>query len=118
MGEKSAIDYSVVPFCVFTYPEVAIVGKCEGNSKEFPMVVNAKANCLGDTRGFIKVFEENGILQGTIIVGAHASEIISEATLAIKLKLKPKDVIETIHAHPTLPEAFVDALRNLDRKSR
>ena len=117
LGEKRKIDYSVVPFCVFTYPEVAIVGKCEGNSKEFPMIANAKANCLGDTRGFIKVFEENGILQGTIIVGAHASEIISEATLAIKLKLKPKDVIETIHAHPTLPEAFVDALRSLDGKS-
>jgi len=118
LGEKSTMDYSAVPFCVFTYPEVAIVGKCEGNSKEFPMVANAKANCLGDTRGFIKVFEENGILQGTIIVGAHASEIIGEATLAIKLKLKPKDVIETIHAHPTLPEAFVDALRGLDRKTR
>jgi len=117
LGEKSTVDYSVVPFCVFTYPEVAIVGKCEGNSKEFPMIANAKANCLGDTRGFIKVFEENGILQGTIIVGAHASEIIGEATLAIKLKLKPKDVIETIHAHPTLPEAFVDALRSLDGKS-
>ncbi len=117
LGEKKTMDYSVVPFCVFTYPEVAIVGKCEGNSKEFPMVANAKANCLGDTRGFIKVFEENGILQGTIIVGAHASEIIGEATLAIKLKLKPKDVIETIHAHPTLPEAFVDALRSLDGKS-
>ena len=117
LGEKKTMDYSVVPFCVFTYPEVAIVGKCEGNSKEFPMVANAKANCLGDTRGFVKVFEENGILQGTIIVGAHASEIIGEATLAIKLKLKPKDVIETIHAHPTLPEAFVDALRSLDGKS-
>jgi len=117
LGEKKTIDYSAVPFCVFTYPEVAIVGKCEGNSAEVPMIVNAKANCLGDTRGFIKVFEENGILQGTIIVGAHASEIISEATLAIKLKLKPKDVIETIHAHPTLPEAFVDALRSLDGKS-
>jgi len=117
LGEKMKMDYSVVPFCVFTYPEVAIVGKCEGNSAEFPMVANAKANCLGDTRGFIKVFEENGILQGTIIVGAHASEIIGEATLAVKLKLKPKDVIETIHAHPTLPEAFVDALRSLDGKS-
>jgi dihydrolipoamide dehydrogenase len=111
------MDYSVIPYCVFTYPEVAIVGKCEGNSKEFPMLANAKANCLGDTRGFIKVFEENGILQGVIIVGAHASEIIGEAALAVKLKLKPKEVIETIHAHPTLPEAFVDALRGLDGKS-
>jgi dihydrolipoamide dehydrogenase len=117
MGEKNAIDYSAVPYCVFTYPEVAIVGKCDGNAKEFPMVVNAKANCLGDTRGFIKVFEENGILQGVIMVGAHASEIIGEATLAVRLKLKPKDIIDTIHAHPTLPEAFVDALRSLDGKS-
>lgn len=117
LGEKKEMDYSVIPYCIFTYPEVAIVGKCEGNSKEFPMVANAKANCLGDTRGFIKVFEENGILQGVIIVGAHASEIIGEAALAVKLKLKPKEVIETIHAHPTLPEAFVDALRSLDGKS-
>ena len=117
LGKKKKIDYSVIPYCVFTYPEVAIVGKCEGNSKEFPMVANAKANCLGDTRGFIKVFEKNGILQGVIIVGAHASEIIGEAALAVKLKLKPKEVIETIHAHPTLPEAFVDALRSLDGKS-
>ena len=117
LGEKKEMDYSVIPYCVFTYPEVAIVGKCEGNSKEFPMMANAKANCLGDTRGFIKVFEENGILQGVIIVGAHASEIIGEAALAVKLKLKPKEVIETIHAHPTLPEAFVDALRSLDGKS-
>ena len=117
LGEKKEMDYSVIPYCVFTYPEVAIVGKCEGNSKEFPMVANAKANCLGDTRGFIKVFEKNGILQGVIIVGAHASEIIGEAALAVKLKLKPKEVIETIHAHPTLPEAFVDALRSLDGKS-
>ena len=117
LGEKKEMDYSVIPYCVFTYPEVAIVGKCEGNSKEFPMIANAKANCLGDTRGFIKVFEENGILQGVIIVGAHASEIIGEAALAVKLKLKPKEIIETIHAHPTLPEAFVDALRSLDGKS-
>ena len=114
MGGDESMDYSTVPFCIFTYPEVAIVGKCEGNSKEIPMITNAKANCLGDTRGFVKVFKKNGILQGVIIVGVHASEIIGEATLAVKLKLKPKDVIQTIHAHPTLPEAFVDALKSLD----
>ena len=116
VGKQSSMDYSVIPYCVFTYPEVAIVGKCDGHASEFALSVNAKANCLGDTRGFIKVFEENGILQGTIIVGSHASEIIAEAALAIKLKLKPKDIIETIHAHPTLPEAFVDALKNLEKK--
>jgi dihydrolipoamide dehydrogenase len=114
LGKNSTMDYSVVPYCVFTYPEVAVVGKCEGHSGEFQLSVNAKANCLGDTRGFVKVFEENGILQGAIILAPHASELIGEVALAIKLKLKPKDVIETIHAHPTLPEAFVDALKNLE----
>jgi len=88
---------------------------CEGHSSEFQLSVNAKANCLGDTRGFVKVFEENGILQGGMIVGPHASELIAEVALAIKQQLKPKDVIDTIHAHPTLPEAFVDALKNLER---
>jgi len=116
LGKNSIMDYSVIPYCVFTYPEVAVVGKCEGHSSEFQLSVNAKANCLGDTRGFVKVFEENGILQGAMIVAPHASELIAEVALAIKLKLKPKDVIETIHAHPSLPEAFVDALKNLEKR--
>lgn len=117
LGKNDTIDYTVIPYCVFTYPEVALVGKCEGNSAEFSLVASAKANCLGDTRGFIKVFEKDGIIQGTIIIGPHASEIISEAALAIRLKLKPKDVIDTIHAHPTLPEAFSDALRSIEERS-
>jgi len=116
MGKESTIDYNTIPYCVFTFPEVAIVGKCEGKSSEFPFVANAKANCLGDTRGFVKVFEKDEALQGTIIVGPHASDLIAEATLAIQMKLKIADLVETIHAHPTLPEAFVDALRNLKEK--
>ena len=60
-GHDSEIDYSVIPFCVFTFPEVAFVGDCSGKSGEFPLRANAKANCLEDTRGFLKVFEKNGI---------------------------------------------------------
>ncbi len=116
MGKNSVINYNTIPYCVFTFPEIAIVGKCEGKSSEFPFIANAKANCLGDTRGFVKVFEKDGTLQGVVIIGPHASDLIGEATLAVQMKLKTKDLIETIHAHPTLSEAFVDALRNLEGK--
>ncbi len=117
MGKNSAMDYDAIPYCIFTFPEVAVVGKCEGKSSEFPFAANAKANCLGDTKGFIKVFEKDGTLQGVIIIGPHASDLIGEATLAVKMKLKAKDLTETIHAHPTLSEGFVDALRNLEGKA-
>lgn len=114
MGIESRMDYSSVPVCVFTYPEVAFVGKLEGRSGEFPLAASAKASCLGETRGIIKVFENDGILVGTFIVAPHASEMIGEAALAVKMRLKPQDVFDTIHAHPTLPESFVDALRDIN----
>jgi dihydrolipoamide dehydrogenase len=114
MGVESKIDYSAVPACVFTYPELAFVGKFEGSTGEFPLTASAKASCLGETRGLIKVFEKEGILVGTFIIAPHAGEMIGEAALAIKMRLKPQDVFDVIHAHPTLPESFVDALRDID----
>jgi dihydrolipoamide dehydrogenase len=114
MGVESKIDYSTVPACVFTYPELAFVGKFEGSTGEFPLTASAKASCLGETRGLIKVFEKEGILVGTFIIAPHAGEMIGEAALAIKMRLKPQDVFDVIHAHPTLPESFVDALRDID----
>jgi dihydrolipoyl dehydrogenase len=118
MGIKdSKIDYRSLPICVFTYPEVAFVGDLNGRSGEFPLAASAKANCLGDTRGFIKVFEKEGRLVGTYIIAPHAGEIIGEAALAIKMKLSPKDVFDTIHAHPTLPESFAEALRDINSEA-
>jgi dihydrolipoamide dehydrogenase len=108
------IDYRSLPVCVFTYPEVAFVGDLNGRSGEFPLAASAKANCLGDTRGFIKVFEKEGRLVGTYIIASHAGEIIGEAALAIRMKLSPKDIFDTIHAHPTLPESFVEAVRDIN----
>jgi dihydrolipoamide dehydrogenase len=72
---------------------------------------------LGDTRGTIKTFEREGKLVGTYIIGAHAGEIIGEAALAIRLNLRPKDIYDTIHPHPTLPESFVDAVRDIYHES-
>ena len=116
-GHDSEMDYSVIPFCVFTFPEVAFVGDCSGKSGEFPLRANAKANCLEDTRGFLKVFEKNGICVGAIIIGTRASELIGEATIAIESQLKIEKFLEVIHAHPTLSEAFTEAVRDINGKS-
>src|SRR6187200_42755 len=118
MGMKdNKIYYRALPVCVSTYPEVAFVGDLNGRSGEFPLAASVKANCLGDTRGFIKVFEKEGRLVGTYIIASHAGEIIGEAALAIKMKLTPKDVFDTIHAHPTLPESFAEAVRDINSEA-
>jgi dihydrolipoamide dehydrogenase len=114
---NNKIDYRSLPVCVFTHPEVAFVGDLNGRSGEFPLAASAKANCLGDTRGFIKVFEKEGRLVGTYIVAPHAGEIIGEAALAIKMKLRLKDIFDTIHAHPTLPESFAEAVRDINSEA-
>jgi dihydrolipoamide dehydrogenase len=114
---NNSIDYQSLPVCVFTHPEVAFVGDLNGRSGEFPLAASAKANCLGDTRGLIKVFEKEGRLVGTYIIAPHAGEMIGEAALAIKMKLSLKDIYGTIHAHPTLPESFAEAVRDINRKA-
>ena len=114
MGKESEMDYRTVPTCVFTYPEVAFVGKLEGRYGEFPLAASAKANCLGDTKGVFKVFEKDGIIVGALIIAPHAGEIIAEAALATRMRMKPQDIFDTIHAHPTLPESLVDATRDID----
>ena len=116
---ETGLDYSTVPVCIFTYPEVAIVGDLRSNGKsgECPLVASAKANCLGDTRGTIKVFEKEGKLVGAYIVASHAGEIIGEAALAIKIKVSAKDIYNTILPHPTLPESFQEAVRDIYHES-
>jgi dihydrolipoamide dehydrogenase len=114
---NNSIDYRSLPVCVFTHPEVAFVGDLNGKSGEFPLAASAKANCLGDTRGVIKVFEKEGKLVGTYIVAPHAGEIIGEAALAIRMKLSLKDIYNTIHAHPTLPESFAEAVRDINSEA-
>jgi dihydrolipoamide dehydrogenase len=111
------MDYQSLPVCVFTYPEVAYVGDLKGKTGEFPLAASAKANCLGDTRGQIKVFEKEGKLVGTYIIAPHAGEIIGEAAIAIKMKLSIKDISNTIHAHPTLPESFAEAVRDINNQA-
>jgi len=115
--ENNKIDYQSLPVCVFTYPEVAYVGDLTGRTGEFPLAASAKANCLGDTRGLVKVFEKERKLVGTYIIAPHAGELIGEAALAIKMKLSIKDILHTIHAHPTLPESFAEAIGDINNQA-
>jgi len=116
----AAMDYRAVPSCVFASLEVASVGMTERDAREavgevtvkkFPFRALGKAHVTGDTDGFVKLVckADTGELLGVHICGADASSLIGEATLALRLECTAEELAETIHAHPTLPEALREA---------
>jgi dihydrolipoamide dehydrogenase len=120
LGEDSTMDYDVVPNVVYTHPEVATVGLTEGQAKEkypdarssrFSFKASGRALALGESDGLLKLVTggPHGRILGVHIVGPNASELIAEATLAMRLEATAEDVIATIHAHPTLAETFREA---------
>lgn len=128
MGLNPDINLDVYPNCVFTLPEVAYVGSTEGELKEkgidykvskFLFAANGKALSLGEGEGFIKVFaskRDNRVL-GVTILGPHANDLIHEGALAIANGMDVDSITRTIHAHPTLSEAFMEAVHGLDDKA-
>jgi len=120
-GEKSYKDYKTVPWAVFCDPEIATVGLTEDQAKEqgfkykigmFPFAANGRALSTNESEGFIKVLinEEDESLLGVHMVGPEVSNLIAEAALAIEMGATAEDIIRTIHTHPTLPEAFPEAV--------
>ncbi len=120
MGGNEHIDYNAVPSAIFTSPEIASVGLREHQVAEEGIPVRTghfqfrslgKSHTIGEIEGFIKVISdaETDRLLGVHIIGPHASELIHEAALAVRMKLKTKDIAETIHAHPTLAEVLMEA---------
>jgi len=120
LGEDSKMDYDVVPNVVYTHPEVATVGLTEAQAKEqypdaksarFSFKASGRALALGESDGLMKlvIAGPHGRILGAHVVGPSASELIAEATLAIRLEASVEDVIATIHAHPTLAETFREA---------
>ncbi len=119
-GEKSEVDYIAIPAVCFTSPELATVGLSEDQAKEegyevvagkFPYAANGRALALGATDGFVKIVsrKEDGLILGGQIVGANASDMISEFGLAIEAGMTLEDMAMTIHAHPTLGEIAMEA---------
>ncbi|MBA7620608.1 Dihydrolipoyl dehydrogenase [subsurface metagenome] len=117
LGKKSVINYKVVPRCIYTMPEVAAVGLTESQAREeelnlkigrFPFTANPRALILGQPDGFVKVLSDakSGEIFGIHIFGPQATELISEATLAMRMEATVSEISSTIHAHPTLSEAM------------
>src|SRR5690348_5355130 len=113
-------DYHAAPNCVYTDPEIAHVGLGEKEAREkgiavkvgkFPFAAAGRALTLGQTEGFVKVLSdaESGKILGAHIIGPRATDLIAEATLAIENGLTVEQVDLTIHAHPTLPQSFMEA---------
>ncbi|HHY37733.1 MAG TPA: dihydrolipoyl dehydrogenase [Clostridia bacterium] len=123
--ERRPMDYSCVPQCVFSSPEAASVGLTETQAREagydikvskFPFSANGKAVALGETEGLVKVVADGptGRILGMHILGPHATDLIHEGALAVKLGAHAKDVAYMIHAHPTLPEAVMEAAHGIE----
>jgi len=124
VGGNEKIDYSVVPAAIFTSPEIASVGLREHQAAEkgikiktghFQFRALGKAHVMGEITGIIKIVSDEitDRILGVHIIGPHASDIIHEASLAIRNGLKVKDISETIHAHPTLSEGLMEAAEDV-----
>lgn len=123
LGKSKVVDYTAVPRCVYTEPEVAAVGKTEKqldaegkkyNVGQFDFRALGKAQAIGNFQGFIKVIaDENDVIIGASIVGPHATDLLTELSLAIHLKLTTEQVGDVIHAHPTLSEGLMEAIHDV-----
>jgi dihydrolipoamide dehydrogenase len=123
-GTEAKMDYSAIPSCIFTTPEIAAVGLTEQECKaqnldvkisKFNFAGNGKALTMGETDGLVKLIADAKThkIVGCHIMGAHASDLIMEGTLAVQQGLTAEQVATTIHPHPTLSEAVDEAALGL-----
>jgi len=127
-GLESTIDYGTVPSCMYCQPEVASIGLSEAEAKEqgydvavgkFPLLANGRALALGESDGFAKVVcdGETGEILGVHLVAPHATDLIGEATLAMRMECTPEEIGSLIHPHPTVGEALMEAARAVANKA-
>ena len=120
LGDSVEMDYQVIPWCVFTLPEIGHVGMTEKEATDegyevkigrFPYAANGKALGLGETDGFVKTVSDvdSGDILGVHIVGVQASTLIHEAAIAVRLGASAEDIAHTVHAHPTLSEMVMES---------
>jgi dihydrolipoamide dehydrogenase len=120
-GHKpEAIDYNNIPGCTYSQPEIASVGYTEAKAKEagyelkvgkFPFTASGKATAAGARNGFVKlIFDAKyGELLGAHMIGANVTEMIAEIVVARKLETTGHEMIKSIHPHPTMSEAIMEA---------
>ena len=119
-GQNRKMNYSIVPGCIYTSPEVATVGLTEADALKkgykvkigrFPINANGKSMLMGEREGLIKVItdKDTGEILGAHIMGPRATEMISEISVAMKLESTIEEVADTIHPHPTVSEIIMEA---------
>jgi dihydrolipoamide dehydrogenase len=119
-GQAGHVNYDVIPGVIYTFPEIASVGKTEEELKEagvaynagkFPFTANGRAKANHQTDGFVKILADakTDRVLGVHIVGSDAGNMIAEAAVAMEFGAAAEDIARTCHAHPTLPEAVKEA---------
>ena len=126
-GQKPHVDFSCIPWVMYTSPEIAWVGKTEQQLQaegveyrkgQFPFAANGRALALGETTGFVKMLAcaRTDRILGVHIIGPLASELIAEAVVAMEFKASSEDIARIIHAHPSLSEALHEAALGCDKR--
>ena len=119
-GSKTSIDYNKVPACIYSFPEVGVIGYSEEaavkagydvGTSTFPLSANGKAVAEGETTGFVKIVHDKkyGEVIGVHIVASHATDMIAEAAVTMELEGTIYDIAKTVHPHPTLSEIVMEA---------
>lgn len=119
-GQAGHVNYNAIPGVVYTWPEIASVGKTEEELKaegvdyavgKFPFSANSRARTMGDLDGFVKILAERGTdrILGAHIIGPDAGTLIAELALAVEFDAAAEDLARTPHAHPSLNEAVKEA---------
>jgi dihydrolipoamide dehydrogenase len=127
-GQAGHVNYDVIPNVVYTFPEVASVGRTEEeltaagiayNTGKFPFTANGRAKVNHTTDGFVKILADAGTdrVLGVHILGADAGNMIAEAAVAMEFGAAAEDIARTCHAHPTLPEAVKEAALAVAKRS-
>ncbi len=127
-GQAGHVNYATIPWVIYTWPEIAWVGVTEKQCKEskisyrvgaFPFMALGRARAMGDTLGTIKIIgdAQTDQILGVHIIGPSASELISEAVVAMEAELTTEDLARTIHAHPTLAEGMHEAALAVDERA-
>jgi dihydrolipoamide dehydrogenase len=122
------VDHDIVPWVIYTHPEIAWVGKTEAELEadgkqfrtgSFPFRAIGRAQGAGETDGFVKIIadQKSDRILGVHIFGAQASELIAEAVTAMAFHASAEDLARTIHAHPTLAEAIHEAALAVDGRA-
>ena len=127
-GQHGHVDFNTVPWVIYTSPEIAWVGQTEAQLRaagrpykagQFPFMANGRARALGDTTGFVKFVADakTDEILGVHIIGPFASELISEAVVAMSFRASSEDIARICHAHPSLSEATREAALAVDKRT-